>query len=75
MTSAPAWAEQVAHAGKRRTGIHVVQRGDGGDEVERGGLEGKGQEVAKEVLDIGAGLFAREGDALRVGARWRRHRG
>jgi hypothetical protein len=47
-----AGSQELTHPLERSRRIHVVERCDADDEIERRGLKGEGQEIAEEVLDV-----------------------
>jgi hypothetical protein len=57
--------QQVRHPPERRLGVHVVQRGDRGDQVDRCRLEGRGEEVAEKIVDARGPGWARASAMLR----------
>jgi hypothetical protein len=46
-----AWAEELGHAPHRCRFVHVVKRGDSGDDIERSRCERICEEVPMEILD------------------------
>jgi len=44
--------KQIAHPGQPAGGGHVMQGGHRRDDIERGGLERVGEEVAEDVVDV-----------------------
>ena len=60
----PAGPQQVRHLRQSCPGVHVVQRGDRGDQVQRTRLERRGQEIRQHVSDARrAGMGTRQLDA------------
>lgn len=63
----PTWAQQAGHPAQCGRGVHVVHRGDRGDQVERAGLERRGAEVTEQVTDVARpGMAAGQLDAAGI---------
>jgi hypothetical protein len=58
--------DESAHAIQGERCVHVVQRRDRRDEIERAGWERVAEEISDDVLDVGARIAAGEFDARLV---------